>query len=182
MLRSYCIRRYLLAHLREPKKTPYNIKPEYGLLQPGIQSEETLVLKEKIPINKDFYIFKFLFKDQNKCLGVKVGDYVNLGTSLKDGNKVFRPYMPVSNIDDLGFVDFLIKIIRPNSNVNNKGGELTQILTDSTINDKFLLSSPESGIWSYNGYGNFLLRNDKEKSVRYVVMHAEDSGITAFYQ
>jgi len=182
MFRSYGIRRYLLSHLREPKKTPFNIKPEYGLLQRGNHVEETLLLKEKTQVNKDFYIFKFLFQDQNKCLGVKVGDHVNLGTYSKEGKKIFRPYMPVSSIDDMGFVDFLIKNVKGDVNSEQQAGEMSQILVDSTINDKFILSPPDSGIWTYNGYGEFMLRENNQKSCRYIVMFAEDSGLTAFYQ
>ena len=172
-------RYFLFGHLRQPSKTPFNQKSSYALQQPN--SEETIILKEKQQINKDFYVFSFLFKDQNKCLGNKIGDYVELGSQIKSGDNIWRPYMPVSAVDDLGFVDFLVKIVDKKDTPNGNPGEFTKMLLDSTINDRYMVRGPFTN-WNYNGYGNFTLPGNQTRNVRYITMFAQDSGITAFYQ
>jgi len=65
-----------ISHLYQPSKTPFKLKPEFSLFK-ELDTEFEVTLKEKFQLNKDFYIFKFLFQDQSKCLCSKIGDFVN---------------------------------------------------------------------------------------------------------
>ena len=47
---------------------------------------------------------RFGLPSPDKCLGLKIGQYVWIGIN---GEK--RPYVPISSIDQSGTVDFLIK-------------------------------------------------------------------------
>lgn len=69
------------------------------------------VLLAKNKINPDYSILRFGFKDPQvegglagKCLGLKIGQYIWV-----EIGGVHRPYVPISRIDDSGFVDVLVR-------------------------------------------------------------------------
>ena len=69
----------------------------------------TLTHKEKL--TDDSLLFRFALPDNSLPIGVPIGHACNL-VAIVDGQKVSRPYVPVSNHKLLGTVDFAIKIYR----------------------------------------------------------------------
>lgn len=67
-------------------------------------------LSAKSLLNQEYCILRFSFLDDdhaNKCLGLKIGQYIWIEIN---GEK--RPYVPISRIDEPGFVDVLIRDMR----------------------------------------------------------------------
>jgi NAD(P)H-flavin reductase len=59
-------------------------------------------------------MYESALPDPNKCLGIKIGQYVQL-----HHHNEHRPYNPISSIDEPGQVDFLITDLRKNNGANS---------------------------------------------------------------
>jgi cytochrome-b5 reductase len=106
---------------------------------------------------------------------------------LVDNKLVVRPYTPVSSDEDLGYVDFVIKVYF--KNVHPKfpdGGKMSQYLNNMSIGQTIDVRGP-SGLCVYQGHGQFDIKPDKRsppknKHVRRVGMIAGGTGITPMLQ
>ena len=65
-------------------------------------------------LNEDYTILRFGFKDSRnpsaideRCLGLRIGQYVWV-----EANGDRRPYVPISRIDEAGYVDILVRDMR----------------------------------------------------------------------
>lgn len=70
------------------------IKPEYKIFSKPDNNETKGKLFAKTKINNDYHIMRFQLPEENKCLGLKIGQYVWVQL---DGDR--RPYVPISSID-----------------------------------------------------------------------------------
>mgnify|MGYP003388664946 CR=1 FL=1 len=67
-------------------------------------------LTEIEKISHDVRRFRFALQSDKHGLGVPIGQHISLKFIDKEGKEVQRSYTPVSSNDDIGFVDFVIKV------------------------------------------------------------------------
>ena len=83
------------------KKKPVALDPETWISFPLIEVEN---------ISHDVRRFRFGLQSKDRVLGLPIGQHISLKYTDKEGKEVQRSYTPVSSYDDVGFVDFVIKV------------------------------------------------------------------------
>lgn len=146
----------------------------------------SLRLIEREEISHDTRRFRFALPSPNHCFGLPIGTHIYMST-LIENKLVIRPYTPVSSDDDLGYVDFVIKVYFKNVHPKfPEGGKMTQHLNDMQIGDNIDMRGP-SGLCIYEGNGQFAIKPDKKsaavpKFAKRVGMIAGGTGITPMLQ
>lgn len=116
--------------------------------------------------------------EPDKCLGVKIGEHIKLGHPSQEGEIVLRPYVPISRLDNPGDFDLLIKRVK--CNVQGMPGKLTSIISSAEAGEPFFVEKGK-GKWGYHGMGDIEIQG-KRRNIRYLIMFAQDTGITSFFQ
>lgn len=83
------------------KKKPVALDPETWISFPLIEVEK---------ISHDVRRFRFALQSKDRVLGLPIGQHISLKYVDENGKEVQRSYTPVSSDDDIGFVDFVIKV------------------------------------------------------------------------
>lgn len=170
----------LLAATKRSK----NLKGPRTLKDPD--TKYALKLIQKIPVTQDTRIFRFALPTEKHVLGLPVGQHIYMNAKV-NGKLVVRPYTPTSSDDELGYVEFMIKVYF--ANVHPKfpeGGKMSQHLEGLEIGDTMEFRGPQ-GLITYEGKGKFFTKADKkdepkEHNVREVGMIAGGTGITPMLQ
>ena len=90
---------------------PVKEYPENTLLTlPGAGKTVDLKLVSKSDVSADTRIFRFALPSDEHVLGLPVGQHVAISFSDTLGARISRPYTPITSDDDVGFVDFCIKV------------------------------------------------------------------------
>lgn len=159
------------------------------------------VLKRKIALSKDDWIpftliekeiishdvrrFRFALQSKTHVLGLPIGQHISLKFRNKEGKDVIRSYTPVSSDDDIGYVDFVIKVYFPQEPKFPTGGQMSQHLESLRIGDTMEMKGPK-GHLDYKGQGNFTItkgnKGIKEYSMKNIGMIAGGTGITPMLQ
>lgn len=61
-------------------------------------------------ISHDVRRFRFALQSKDHILGLPIGQHISLKYTDTEGKEVQRSYTPVSSNEDIGFVDFVIKV------------------------------------------------------------------------
>lgn len=154
--------------------------------------EFTLIEVEEI--SHDVRRFRFALQSPEHVLGLPIGQHISFKFEDDNGKVVQRSYTPVSSDDELGYVDFVIKVYF--SNVHPKypeGGKMSQYVNSLKVGDALLMRGPK-GVLEYqslskkgdhNG-GMFRFKpHGKEAYTRKVLnlgMIAGGTGITPMLQ
>ena len=69
-----------------------------------------LELVDKDKLTPDTSRFRFKLPNDNDVLGLPVGNHLSLISENANGELVSRSYTPVSTDNNIGYVDFVIKI------------------------------------------------------------------------
>ena len=88
-------------------ETKTNTEEDAALRGKGKPISCRLVLKEYE--SPDVLRLRFALPDPEQRLGLPVGMHIGL-RAVVDGNKVMRQYTPVSNGDEKGYVELLVKV------------------------------------------------------------------------
>lgn len=83
------------------QKKPVALDPETWISFPLIEVEK---------ISHDVRRFRFGLQSKDRVLGLPIGQHISLKYVDENGKEVQRSYTPVSSDDDIGFVDFVIKV------------------------------------------------------------------------
>jgi nitrate reductase (NAD(P)H) len=137
------------------------------------------VLHGKKIVSWDTRIFTFKLEHAEQRLGLPVGQH--LMVRLRDPvtrETIIRSYTPISEINDRGFMDMLVKVYF--ANPGGKGGKMSQAMDALPIGHFIEMKGP-IGKFEYIGNGQCLIQG-KEKSVKSFVMICGGSGITPIYQ
>jgi len=143
-----------------------------------------LVLIEKEEITHDVRRFRFSLPSAKHVLGLPVGKHISLSYNDDEGKLVSRTYTPVTSDDEVGYVDFVLKVYFPNDRFPN-GGKMSQYLNNLNIGDTMDALGPK-GNMTYLGKGQFELRHGREnkelRAAKHVGMIAGGTGVTPMYQ
>lgn len=142
-------------------------------------------LIEKKTVSHDVRLFRFALQSDKHVLGLPIGQHISLKFTDKDGKLVQRSYTPVSSDDDVGYVDFVIKVYF--ANVHPKfpdGGKMSQYLNDMSIGESIEMKGPK-GHLEYLGNGMLKIKRRQDVSdvkVKKLGMVAGGTGITPMLQ
>lgn len=75
---------------------------------------QPFVLKEIEDISHDVKRFRFALQSENHVLGLPIGQHISLKFIDTDGKEVQRSYTPTTSDDEVGYVDFVIKVYYKN--------------------------------------------------------------------
>ena len=166
--------------------TAVNIRDDYKLMVSGDANLIDTVISKK-DLDGRFCHLRLSF-EEGKCLGHRIGQYVQLCHGGEGGHAHARYYTPVSRTDEQGHADFLIKT---SDGVASHIGEFTRKLVEAKEGDSMKVRGLMGG-WVYEGFGRLSVFHDKLKTLRpenspepslvfgHYVMIAHDSGVTAF--
>ncbi|KEG10949.1 putative NADH-cytochrome b5 reductase [Trypanosoma grayi] len=147
-------------------------------------------LVEKFEVSPDAWIFRFALHTPTQRLGLPIGNHIYLRAAIQNpegkSEVVQHAYTPISSDDDLGHVDYLIKVYH--KNVHPKfpnGGRLSQHLYNLPIGSTVEMRGPV-GKFEYLGNGNCTIGDGKGGARRIHVdtfaMVAGGTGITPMMQ
>ncbi len=145
----------------------------------GAGSTVELKLISKVDISSDTRIFRFALPTESHILGLPVGQHVSIAFTDDAGTVVSRPYTPISSDDDVGYVDFCIKIYQD--------GAMSQKLDSLALNETMTFEGPLGNV-TYTDRGQFSIYNpattdvDVRSGVNNVVMVCGGTGITPMLQ
>ena len=81
------------------------------LALPGPGAAVALKLISKTDVSADARVLRFALPSEKHVLGLPVGQHVRVSfADAVTGDVVTRPYTPITSDDDLGFVDFCVKV------------------------------------------------------------------------
>ena len=136
-------------------------------------------------MSHDVRRFRFALPSKKHTLGLPVGQHISLKFRNKEGKDVIRSYTPVSSNDDLGYVDFVIKVYSPLEPKFPNGGQMSQHLDSLQVGDSIQMKGPK-GHLDYKGRGNFTIskgnNGTKKYSMKKIGMVAGGTGITPMLQ
>ncbi|KAF8292977.1 NADH-cytochrome b5 reductase [Trypanosoma cruzi cruzi] len=147
-------------------------------------------LVDKITVSHNSFIFRFALHSPTQRLGLPIGQHLHIRcmTTNPEGKPemVQHAYTPVSSDDDLGHVDFLIKVYFKNVHPNfPNGGRLSQHLYDLPLGTMVEIRGPV-GNFEYLGKGNYTVKDGKGKLKKMhtdaFTMVAGGTGITPMMQ
>lgn len=173
----------LLSILMLPKGPP-------ALIALDSEKWQDFEIVEKESVSHDTRRIRFALPSPQHMLGLPVGQHVTFKFTNKEGREVMRSYTPITCDDELGYVDFVIKVYFPN--VHPKfpgGGAMTMYLENLKIGDKVSMKGPKGHV-DYKGNGNFTILQTVAPGKRGAVPHnarkfgfiAGGSGITPCLQ
>ncbi|EFJ48792.1 NADH-cytochrome b5 reductase [Volvox carteri f. nagariensis] len=143
----------LVLLLKRPKeKKPFLDPSEF----------KPLPLTEKTYITHNTVRLRFSLPDPKQRLGLPIGQHITFLAKGDDGKDIYRPYTPVSDDDQLGSVDFVIKIYPQ--------GKMSQVIAKMRVGDTMLMKGPK---------GRFIYAPNMVKNFG---MLAGGTGITPMFQ
>lgn len=119
--------------------------------------------------------------------GLPIGQHVVLTATTPtpkhpEGEEIQRKYTPISPLSDRGFVDFLIKVYRPNIHPKfPEGGAMSQYVDRLKIGDTLQMEGPK-GRLKYEGFGDFVLSKMNLSGKTKIGCISGGTGITPCYQ
>jgi hypothetical protein len=108
-------------------------------------------LSEVEKLSHDVRRYRFALQSPNHVLGLPIGQHISFKFVDADGKDVIRSYTPVSSDDELGYVDFVIKVYF--KNVHPKfpdGGKMSQHLDGLKVGDPLLMKGPKGSLEYHN--------------------------------
>lgn len=148
------------AHMKVPEAVQEDTLLQRGLLDPVTYSHLPLQAKTKVSPN----VFRFTFKlpASDTVLGLPIGQHVAIKAEI-EGESVARSYTPVSNNDDRGILELVIKVY-PDGKLTNK------YLAQLEVGDEVLFRGPKGAMRYHKGLA------------KKIGMVAGGTGITPMFQ
>ncbi|CAN0183143.1 unnamed protein product [Pylaiella littoralis] len=157
-----------------------SIKQKKVALQPEVYT--AFRLQEKEELSHDTRMFRFALQTPKHVLGLPIGQHVSMKFVDADGKTVTRSYTPTSSDLNLGHVDFVIKVYKPNVEPRfPNGGKMSMHLEKLKIGDTMDMRGPKGNL-TYAGTGIFRIKRRDDRQVRKLGMMAGGTGITPMLQ
>ncbi|UJR38561.1 hypothetical protein I4U23_031227 [Adineta vaga] len=164
------------------------IKYHIGILEKQINIHQEIflsqnqwkktILKTKKILNHDTILLTFLLEHPKQVLGVHIGKHLFVRCTTQSKEKVIRAYTPISNPNQLGQFDLLIKLYRKTQ--TRSAGKMSACIDLLKEGDTIECKGPfgdfeylKNGIVSINGI---------QRKFDKLTMIAGGSGITGIYQ
>jgi cytochrome-b5 reductase len=112
-------------------------------------------LTEIEQISPDTKRLRFALQSPLHVLGLPTGQHISFRCKAKDGSDIIRSYTPITSNDEVGYVDFVIKVYFPD--VHPKfpdGGAMTMHLEGLKVGDTVDMRGPK-GHMDYTGCGKY---------------------------
>lgn len=152
-------------------------EPRPTFLQPRSWSKARLSSIEKV--SWDTRIFTLQLEHETQKLGLPIGQHFMIRVSDPTTREnIIRSYTPVSDTDQQGTVDLLVKVYFPTSTV--PGGKMTMALEQLSLGSDIECKGP-TGRFEYLGGGNLLI-SGKKRHIRSFKMICGGTGITPVFQ
>lgn len=119
-------------------------------------------LIDVLDISHDVKRFRFALQSPKHKLGLPIGQHISLKYVDEQGSEIQRSYTPTSSDDELGYVDFVIKVYYPLLPRFPEGGKMSQHLAAMKIGQTILMKGPK-GHLEYLGKGKFTIKKLGEK-------------------
>jgi nitrate reductase (NAD(P)H) len=172
--------KYHIGILETTNITKKNIKMnqinEEIFLNPKQWSKTILKIKKKL--NHDTVHLTFQLEYPNQKLGIPIGKHLRLQSISSSGEKVIRSYTPISDIDQLGQFELIIKLYKASK--NQLPGKMSDCIDRLKEGDSVLCKGP-FGDLEYKRNKLFSNKGITQK-VDQLTMVAGGSGITPIYQ
>jgi cytochrome-b5 reductase len=92
------------------------------------------------------YGSRFGLPEKDTVLGLPVGQHIAFRFKRADGEYELRDYTPTSSDDELGYVDFVIKVYRPHPPKFPEGGRMSQYLQNMKVGEMLEMMGPKGHI------------------------------------
>ena len=147
-------------------------------------------LIEREELSHDVRRFRFALQSPRQVLGLPIGQHITLRyVDAVTQEEVQRSYTPVTSDDELGYLDFVIKVYKVGTNERfPMGGKMSQHLDGLKIGDSIMMRGPR-GELDYQGCGAFSIvhglgkkQEVKQYKVKRLGMIAGGTGITPMLQ
>ncbi|CAF0881394.1 unnamed protein product [Adineta steineri] len=135
-------------------------------------------LKRKTEVNHDSVYLTFGLEHSNQKLGVPIGKYFYMRCTSQSNEKVIRSYTPISETDQLGEFDLVIKLYRASD--KRSAGKMSACIDLLKEGDTVECKGP-FGDFEYQGNGTILNKGATHKIEKLTII-AGGSGITGIYQ
>ena len=137
------------------------------------------ILYGKRIISWDTRVFTYQLDHPTQKLGLPVGQHLMVRLKHpKTNENIIRSYTPISEINDRGFMEMLVKVYFGKDGV--EGGKMSQAMDALPIGEYIEMKGP-IGKFEYLGYGRCTVQG-VERKVKSFVMISGGSGITPIYQ
>ncbi|KAL3315525.1 NADH-cytochrome b5 reductase 2 [Cichlidogyrus casuarinus] len=135
-------------------------------------------------ISHDTIKFRFKLPSPDHILGLPVGQHVTMSAKV-NGDRVVRSYTPITPDDVKGYVDFVIKVYKPNEKFPN-GGVMSQYLSKLQPGISAIDFLGPLGKIIYLGNGVFQIKESAKEfrniTVTKLSLVAGGTGITPMFQ
>ncbi|KAL4915555.1 hypothetical protein BDW62DRAFT_219339 [Aspergillus aurantiobrunneus] len=167
-----------LEALQKSDTNDNDTEPRDTFLNPKSWTKATLT--KKTTVSWDTRIFTLCLSHPTQTLGLPTGQHLMLKTPDPKAStgSIIRSYTPISETNQLGTVDILIKIYFDSP--TSPGGKMTTALDKLPLDSVIECKGP-TGRFEYLGSGRVLVSN-KERTVRKFVMICGGTGITPVFQ
>ena len=146
---------------------------------PGPGQTVELKLVSKADVSADTRVFRFALPSEKHILGLPVGQHVAMSFKGSDGVVVSRPYTPISSDDEVGYVEFCVKVY--------DGGAMTTRLDALAPGDAVTFEGPLGNL-TYTDRGKFSVfdpvsgETAKRAGIKHLGMVCGGTGITPMLQ
>ena len=173
--------KYHIGILDNISKKPSNLNLQTNnqdvFLNPKKWSKTILI--RKLNLNHDTVHLTFQLEYPNQKLGIPIGKHLRLQCLSPSSNeKVIRSYTPISDVDQLGQFELIIKLYRRSE--NRLPGKMSECIDQLQERDTVLCKGP---------FGNFEYQRNKiilykgiSQKINKLTLIAGGSGITPIYQ
>uniref|UniRef100_J3LHH7 Nitrate reductase n=1 Tax=Oryza brachyantha TaxID=4533 RepID=J3LHH7_ORYBR len=168
----------LTSIVESPRAAPAAPVSTVALSNPREKVQCRLVDKKSLSYN--VRLFRFALPSPDEKLGLPVGKHVYVCASI-GGKLCMRAYTPTSSVDEVGYIELLIKIYFKDEDPKfPDGGLMSQYLDSLTLGATIDIKGPIGHI-EYAGRGAFMV-NGERRFARRLAMVAGGTGITPVYQ
>lgn len=138
-------------------------------------------LIKKQELNHDTRLLRFALQSPKHVLGLPIGQHISLKYE-ENGKMVTRSYTPTSSDDELGYVDFVIKVYFPDKHPKfPEGGKMSHYLEKLSVGDSVDMRGPKGSL-TYKRHGNFAIKKRGDRHIKQIGMIAGGTGITPMLQ
>jgi nitrate reductase (NAD(P)H) len=139
-----------------------------------------LTFNFKAQIAKNYYILRFLLPDNDSTLGIKTCQHIMIESEVPElGKTISKPFQPISDTNDKGFLDILVKVyqkVEGNRDYGAFSNHLISLEEGQVVN----LYGPYGNI-AYNGKGELQCGDITHRFKKFGLI-AGGSGVAPMFQ